>query len=529
MNNKFFKTVTVICVFAGIILTSIFVVNQHKQKALKELKHKQGMQQQRLADTLKKEELPIPITVQEGYGHITEGYKAKNPDSGVIIHIQDIHTNYEAQKNMSKIIEDLIKEKGLKLIMVEGGWGDVSLTYLRSYSDKERRLEVAEEYLKEGKIAGEEYLDITSDYDMDIEGIEEEPLYRKNLEVFFKIEEFREKGTEEITRLKAIVNELKQKIYPKELQELEQKHADYNDEKISLAEFYAYIEKIGREQHIDTTSLENFTKFAKIVKMEENIDFAAVEKQRADLIERLSKILPKETLTPLVTKSLEFRLNKVSPAEYHLYLKQVAADAGIKIKDFHELSKYIEYIKDHEEINTNALFKEADLLEAGIKDLLAKDEEQKNLSSLARVLDILDNFMTLKLIPDDFAYYKENKDKFLIAGWMLFLNEEIKKHNIKSPLPDNIVILDNNLATLVEFYDLANQRDEVFMKNITSLMQTKAQKIAVVITGGFHTPNLTKMLKDQNFSYIIIAPKTSENTDPEQYRYILKYKAGKAE
>jgi len=473
--------------------------------------------------------LPIPLKIHEGHGHIVESYKAKEKVDKVILHIQDIHTNYEAQKNMSKIIEALIKDKGLKLIMVEGGWGDVSLSYLRDYADKERRLEVAEEYLKEGKISGEEYLDIISDYDMDIEGIEEENLYKKNLDTFFKIEAFRKEGSERIKQLKKITDALKQKIYPSKLLELEEKRAEYNDEEITLAEFYRHLARLAGKEHLDISDFSSFNRFVKIVELEKQIDFAKVEKQRAALIEKLSKILKKDKLTPLVTKSLEFRLNKVSPAEYHTYLKKAAEEAGISLKDYPDLSTYVEYIKSHEEINTNILFKEADLLEKNLKQALIKNEEQKKLHNLSMTLKILDNFLNLKLIPDDFTYYEEHKNAFLISAWLPFLRKRIKKYRIKHPLPADISVLDNNLSTLVEFYDIANKRDEVFIKKAASLMDEKEQNLAVLIAGGFHTPTLTKMFKDKGISYIVVAPKTTQKTDPELYRYILQYKSGRTE
>lgn len=473
--------------------------------------------------------MPIPLTIHEGHGHIVDSYKAKDEPDKIIIHIQDIHTNYEAQKNMAMILEGLIKEKGLKLIMVEGGWGDVSLSYLRTHADKERRVEVAEEYLEEGKISGEEYLNIISDYDMDLQGIEREELYKKNLDSFFTIEKFRGDGTQAVEQLNKIVESLKQKTYPSKLLEVEKRRVDYDEEEITLAGFYDYLTKIAKDARLDTARYQNFTSFINIARIEEEIDFPKVEKQRAAMIESLSKILSKEKLSPLVSKSLEFRLNKVSPAEYHAYLKEVATEAGLDFQRYSELAMYVDYIQSHESINTNALFKEADEIERKIKTALAKTEEQRKIQAISRTLKVLDNFLNLKLIPEDFKYYKDHKEDFLISSWTLFLKEEMRKHRIRYQWPDNVAVLDKNLYSLVGFYDIANRRDQVFVKKAISLMEEKEQKLAVLIAGGFHTPNLTKMFEDKEISYIIIAPKTTQKTDPEQYRYILQYKSGRTE
>jgi len=480
-------------------------------------------------DVAGKINLPIDITVHEGHGHIVEGYKGDKPQEQVIIHIQDIHTNYEAQKNSANIIEALIKEKGLKLIMVEGGWGDVSLTYMRDQANKERRIEVAEEYLEEGKIAGEEYLNIISDYDMELQGIEEEALYKENLDVFFKIEAIREEGTNIANELREVVDSLKQKTYPKKLLEMEAKYVKYEEEDITLAELYAYLTKLAQELQISIVEFSNFVSFNKISELESAINFPKVEKERATLIEKLSKALKKEKLAPLVTKSLEFRLSKVSAAEYHTYLNQVAQEAGVDLKKYPNLLKYTDYMKSHERIDTNELFKEADLLKIQLEQATIENDEQKKIYALSRVLNILYNCFNLKLIPDDFTYYKEHKDDFPIAQWKPFLKEEMKKYNLKQGLPPSVAIIDDNIPTLIEFYDLASRRDEIFIKKANELMKEKKQKIAVLIAGGFHTPNLIKMLKEESISYIIIAPKTTEETDPDQYRYIMEYKSGRTE
>ena len=46
----------------------------------------------------------------------------------------------------------------LKKVLVEGGIGNVDLSYLTRGVSPERVKDVAERYLKEGKISGEEFL-----------------------------------------------------------------------------------------------------------------------------------------------------------------------------------------------------------------------------------------------------------------------------------------------------------------------------------------------------------------------------------
>jgi hypothetical protein len=413
--------------------------------------------------------------------------------------------------------------------MVEGGWGNVSLSYLRSYADRERRLEVAEEYLKEGKISGEEYLDIVSDYDIELEGLEDEALYKDNLNAFFEIEKFRKGATKELDTINAVVTKLKEKIYPQQVLELEKTKQDYEDSKASFAAYYERIYDLAKKTSQPLTQFSNFNDFIRVTESEKNIDFPAVEKERSVLIEKLSKDLSKQRLATLVTKSLEFRLNKLTPSEYHSYLMQEAQSAGEDLGRYQNLEKYVAYIKSHEDIDTNRLFEEAEELSTKIKDRLLPDARQKRLNEISNAARILDNFLNLRLIPNDFKYYKEHKNDFITAAWADFLTELAERNKLKIAAITPAYDIDNNLSSLVRFYEIANERDDVFVKNAVRLMNEKTQDMAIVITGGFHTPALKQKLAECGISYIVVAPHTTQQTDPDQYRYILKYKSGRVE
>lgn len=476
-----------------------------------------------------KERLPLQINIPEGAGHVVGGYKAGENPEKIIVHVQDIHTNYEAQKNLSRIIEALIKENSLRLVMVEGGWGSVSLSYLRAYADKERRLEVAEEYLKEGKISGEEYLDIVSDYDINLEGLEEEELYKANLDTFFAIEEFRIKANKELKTVIRVVDALKQKVYPARLAELEKTEKEYEEATISLADYYKYLNVLAEKTRQDMSLYPYFARFIEVTRLENKIRFPDVEKERSALIEKLSKRLPKQELAALVTKSLEFRLNKLTPLEYHDYLVKEAQRAGEKLSGYPNLEKYLAYIRSHEGIDTSRLFEEADSLSDAIKKALLKSSDQQQLYAISRSLRVLDNFLNLKLVPNDFKYYKEHRNDFNTASWMEFLQAQAARYNVRTASLKPAYTLDKNLSTLVRFYDIANKRDDTFIQNAIKLMNEQDEELAVLIAGGFHTPSLKEKLKECGISYIIVAPHTTQETDPEQYRYILRYKSGKEE
>ena len=48
----------------------------------------------------------------------------------------------------------------------------------------------------------------------------------------------------------------------------------------------------------------------------------------------------------------------------------------------------------------------------------------------------------------------------------------------------------------------------------------------MLITGGFHSPQITQQLKDQGVGLVVVAPKITHATDDRLYHAVLKYKSG---
>jgi len=61
-----------------------------------------------------------------------------------LIHIQDAHTNFSAQENIAKVLEELITRYKVKTVFVEGGTGDDSLSFIRPLAKPAARERVAE-------------------------------------------------------------------------------------------------------------------------------------------------------------------------------------------------------------------------------------------------------------------------------------------------------------------------------------------------------------------------------------------------
>jgi len=88
----------------------------------------------------------------------------------LVIHIQDVHCNYEAQSNIAKILESLARRYGLSLVAVEGAEGAIDTSWFKAFPDEEVRKEVADYFMKRGEITGPEFLSITTGYPLRLFG-----------------------------------------------------------------------------------------------------------------------------------------------------------------------------------------------------------------------------------------------------------------------------------------------------------------------------------------------------------------------
>ena len=70
---------------------------------------------------------------------LQDSYKSANGKKSVIL-IQDAHVNESAQKNIAKILDLVFQKEPLKYVFLEAGTGNDSLSFLRKYADRKKRL-----------------------------------------------------------------------------------------------------------------------------------------------------------------------------------------------------------------------------------------------------------------------------------------------------------------------------------------------------------------------------------------------------
>lgn len=412
---------------------------------------------------------PFNITVPAAYGSIIDSYKGTN--GKLIIQIQSAHANYEAQKNIAGILESLIRDYNVNLILREGGISDRDFSYLRKEVSLQARESTAEEFLKDGRITGIDYVNLTADLPMHIQGIEEKQLYDQNRSALWEMDKFKVIASEYVNKLSTAADSLKTKIYNRDLLALDKAKKDYESENTDLLVYYKALNDIIRKKNIAISEFRNFQNLIKIDELEKKIDFVKINNKTA-------------------------------------------------IDD--EKAVYTQYQEALKKLNVNKLFKEEPLLENKIQKAMSENTDQETLYRISKALSIMDKMLKVKLVPEEYKYFLDNMQDFNPQNWANFLKKKSDELGLGLNISENYYVIKDNMPTIERFYATAGERDKIFIEKAQDAMVKDNVRIAALVAGGFHTPALTGLLADAGYSYIVISPRVTTPTDDNLYRKSLE-------
>lgn len=459
------------------------------------------------------------LSIPENYGIIKDRY-INNYSDLLIIHIQDLHTNYDAQMSTYKIIDKLINEQNFKLVTVEGSVGRLETAPFSNYPDKDIKERVAQHFLKAGTIDGVGYAHIMSEGSFAFWGVDDPDLYKQNVEAFKGSLDKRAKNNAFCDNIKSILDKFKQKAYNRKLLQFDKQIQAYSQDELSFGKFAAYLNGLIAEYRIEKDTYNNFDRLIEVLNLEKDIDFISVDTQRSECIEVLSRKLKDEQLSKLLDMSLHFKTADIGAVEFYSYLKEVVdKNERVSFKDYPELEKYIRYILSYNEIEHIELFEEIGQLQDALKQKLFTREIERDINRLSKNIEILKNLVNLKLTPHTLDSYRKNRGAFLASNFINFINKNAPKYRIKYTIAPGFRKIDAKLPDLEKFYSLALERDRVLIDNTLNRMNEINIKTAVLVAGGFHTDGITDALKRKGISYIVITPKVNE-LDTESSLYV---------
>ena len=478
---------------------------------------------------------PVSAPVVDGPGRLSDisipqdiGTTRETVDTGsdeTIIHIQDAHASLSAQESIVNILDNLLTNYDMNVVAVEGSSGYIDTSFLSTFPIDDIKRKAAHHFMEQGKLSAGEFFAVCSKAPIALYGVENRDFYEENLEAFMGLWHDREKLLKHIEALGKALQALEKEIYTEEILALNNNAALHGEGKLGFGEYWEYLSKAAEGAGLRRDGYDNISALLDIIAREKEIDFTKANEERDGLIDDFNKRLKKEDLQELVMKSLSFKLNKTGKAEYYSYLRQLSLKARIDIKQYRNLSSYIEYVTRHDGINMLALFGEIDDFEEALRQKFFTDDDQRALHKLSKNLAITGKVFNLELIPVDFEYYLAQRDEFQAEVYAGLFSQVCRSAglpvNRTTGQQADIQLIFSRLPEAMKFYYAAQKRDSALIRNTIERMKAEGKKVAALVTGGFHTDGMTDILKSKKLSYLVVMPKMEEGGKERPYIAVL--------
>jgi len=460
-------------------------------------------------------EIDMPLS----YGYIREYHKA-DTDKPLVIYIQDAHCNYSCQKSIESIVDFFNSKYGVNFAALEGGYGSYNFSLFTDIPDVDIRHRVTDYFVREGRITGVELYAIMNPDKIDVKGLEEPKLYEKNLDAYRQNLSFKDRIDQYMGILKHYIDNLKTHMFGSDIKEFDQKKREYDDNKSHLKDYVVYINEEAAEKNISLEKFSNLNKLMGVINHEKDIDFEKAQKERDILVDEIMNKLSKAEMAEFVNKSLDFKKDNITAADFHYYIFAKARSCNIDLSKYPNLTAYKVYLDNYDKVEKDVFFDEIFDVEKYMADNIASSNDEKKLYYLANDLNIMDKLFSVSLTRKQYDYFNMNSEELNVSNYMGFINDRASWYRMQAEINPEVAQLDKYKTNVESFYGYSFQRDQVFISNLNKYAE--GRKSLFMVTGGFHTDNMKDLLKKEGFSYILITPKLAQ----EKYNPYFKLLAG---
>jgi|GEM_PF-2882128 len=461
---------------------------------------------------------------------------------GTLIHIQDAHAVYEAQKNIQGLLEEMKASVHVDKVFLEGGADklDPELKHLfkggKKLSQSER-----DAWMQSGDLTGAEAF-LMKHSDVEGHGIEAVKPYWENVEQYRRVHA-QESASDEF--LAAWIRQWQSatiRLFKPSLRKYLEVYARADKEAMATSDWFDALRNYMSEEwkRDMSSSLEQidfpmFARYCYLRKIESNASFSAAEKEKKEFFEILKGSVPSEArgLTPMAPRSLPFVLGEIealiqkfnnheanlgNPREIFERLAEFLPQDFSMLRWPH-LKKQFEQIILSGEISAAELQAEAKKLHFQI---VKKDAAEPSAKSAVFMLErylLLYKLLHLQLSRDEFYQIAKHS-----ARPIQLSRDVATLHSASSEIePKPFAQLEETYADAMQFYQSAIQRESIMEAVISDKLQKNKNKNIVLVTGGFHAKGMQEFAHKHQYNYVGVLPKISKITveDTDHYHRAL--------
>ncbi|MFC2092044.1 hypothetical protein ACFLTD_04655, partial [Elusimicrobiota bacterium] len=446
------------------------------------------------------------IDVPFEYGQVAEQYRP-NRFPRVIL-IQDLHANYEVQKNIKGILDHIDNNYGISRVGVEGSSDMVDVSLLKSIPDEEIKEKVIDYFLKKGFVTGTEYFAAYKKPPV-LMGLEKAELYKKDTQILISSLNNRAQYVEYLERIKLFLKTVENKICCPDLRKFRNQYILYKQDQISPYNFQEYIRGWANRANISLPGISReYNRFMTLTKKEVSLDYKKIESEYGSLMKAVGMDYEAPSEFSLTFKRFKniFR----GPES----VKRQITNLIMSDQAYSNLRKYMDIVELSRQINTYMVLEEEQKVVDSICYGLCEESDEKDYLFVADYVQLLVKFLLNQITRtelDEF-YAKASEFEAKFTGLSKKYTEEFRA------IEGLMVALKPFIEEMGSFYTVAELRDEEFVKNFLGRIEEDETNL-VMVTGGFHTYGLAKRLKENNTPYVIVIPRVTSYTQEDMRLY----------
>lgn len=458
-------------------------------------------------------------------GKIT-GFRDKQ-SAKVIVNIQDLHCHRQAQENIFKIIEILDKNYNVKGIFAEGAYGKIDLSWLEGIKNKEMRAFIARRLFEEGSLGAAEYYALDKGRGSLLFGLENEQRHKENIKRLARILDRQALYRETLSCVQERIKFLTLKHTNERNKRFDKILDRHKKGKISSGKLYSLlykqIEKIEDSPEnynnvlpVKISEYPNVAAYMRLSRLNEKTDFAQISLQTRKLLSDLKNSMPYESYRTFLEKTDNM---KNLTALYEILASAVSLEGTEPPADYKRLDALFTMARLEKSINPVALIEEERRLTERLRSAFSYDETEREIVFLKDFYGYFSDYLQNRLMPEDFPYFKARFARF---------RELYSKYGVF----DHLKNIEPDFEMLDAYYNLNNRRNEIFLEHIMSKCGSpnaetsapdneprgenecleSAREIYIVVTGGYHSAGLSKLLEEKGLTNIVITPSVTAQT-----------------
>jgi 3-dehydroquinate synthase len=440
------------------------------------------------------------------------------PSEETILHIQDAHDSLEAQRKITEILTLLAEEYDVRSFALEGSSGAIDARLFRSYPDAKVSRAAAEKLVGEGKLNAGEFFAVTAEEPVSVYGAEDRALYRADLRAFKTLLGHRAEIQSDLDGLSRTIEVLADRVYGGGIKGFRRSLRE-----AETAGFTRKWEALRRFADEKRAPLEhpNLKLLSRVADREKGIDFEKANDERRRLLSLFRERLQGASLEEIFKASLEYKAGRRSDSDFHVFLRETARRHGIAFADFADLERYTRYLELFDEVDLVRAVAEIERAGETIEAAHAVSADERTLIRLEKDLRALSNAVSGTASSKEFDRVRGSLGHAALEAANRDLLDLTRKYHV--PLYEGLK-LERILEALPKarrFYDLAKRRDAVLVRNTLKKMRARGQRVAALVTGGFHADGITAALENDRLSHLVILPKLTEAGAKRPYLTIL--------